>query len=371
MEGVDVSDLAQALTQYAGKSAFVTGHTGFKGSWLSLWLQSLGAKVHGYALAAPSKPSNFEVSRIEAICASHRVADIRDSAELERALRSSEPDFIFHLAAQPLVRDSYSLPAETFETNVMGTVRLLDAVRSIGRPCTIVVVTSDKCYQNFEHVWGYREIDPMGGDDPYSASKGATELVVASYRKSFFAPEAISKHGIRLASARAGNVIGGGDWARDRIVCDMVRALSTGQAVPVRNPRAVRPWQHVLEPLGGYLLIAQRMATSADPKWMSSWNFGPLTSDVLPVSQLTDLFLRTWGEGTWVHQVSERPLHEANLLRLSIDKATSVLGWAPCWSVAQAIDRTARWYRSFYGGGSDMREACMADIHEYLSGASQ
>ena len=371
MEGVDVSDLAHALTHFAGKSVFVTGHTGFKGSWLSLWLHSLGARVHGYALAAPSEPSNFEVSRLAATCASHWIADIRDAASLERALRTSEPDFIFHLAAQPLVRDSYSMPAETFETNVMGTVRLLEAVHSLGRPCTIVVITSDKCYQNSEQVWGYREIDPMGGDDPYSASKGATELVVASYRKSFFPPDAIAEHRIGVASVRAGNVIGGGDWARDRIVCDMVRALSKGQPVPVRNPRAVRPWQHVLEPLGGYLLLAQRMATSADPEWMSCWNFGPLASDVLPVSQLTELFLRTWGEGSWVHQAGERPLHEASLLRLSIDKATSVLGWAPRWNVAQAIDRTARWYRAFYQGKADMREACLSDIRDYVTAASR
>ncbi len=370
MEGVDVNALTQALTQYAGKTAFVTGHTGFKGSWLSLWLQSLGAKVHGYSLAAPSNPNNFEVARIEELCASHRIADIRDAAKLEHALRSSEADFIFHLAAQPLVRDSYSTPADTFETNVMGTVRLLDAVRSIGRPCTIVVITSDKCYQNVEQVWGYREIDPMGGDDPYSASKGAAELVVASYRKSFFPPETIAEHGVRLASARAGNVIGGGDWARDRIICDMVRALSTGQAVPIRNPRAVRPWQHVLEPLGGYLLLAQRMATSVDPLWMSSWNFGPLASDVLPVSKLAELFLRTWGGGSWEHQASDRPLHEANVLRLSIDKAVNVLGWTPCFSVAQAIERTAKWYRAYYQGGLDMREACISDIREYLQAAS-
>ena len=362
---------AEQLRQYAGKSALVTGHTGFKGSWLSLFLHSLGSKVDGYSLAPPTEPNNFTVSRVQEICASHRIADIRDGAELERALRATQPDFIFHLAAQPLVRDSYSMPVETFDTNVMGTVRLLDAVRRLGRPCTVVVVTSDKCYQNVEHVWGYREIDSMGGDDPYSASKGATEIVVASYRRSFFAPESVATHGVRLASARAGNVIGGGDWARDRIVCDMARALSTGQPVPVRNPQAIRPWQHVLEPLGGYLLLAARMATSADPKWMSGWNFGPLSTDVLPVAQLTELFLHVWGAGTWVHQPSERPLHEAHLLRLSIDKATSVLGWNPCFNVAQAIERTARWYRDYYAGNIDMRERCRSDIHDYVTAAGR
>lgn len=366
MEGVGVNIIADALSHFAGKSVFVTGHTGFKGSWLVLFLHSLGAKVHGYSLAAPTEPSNFNVSRVQALCASHRIGDIRDATHLQQALRDSAPDFVFHLAAQPLVRDSYATPADTFDTNVMGTVRLLDAIRVIGRPCTVVVVTSDKCYQNVEQVWGYREIDPMGGDDPYSASKGATELVVASYRKSFFPVKSVAYHDIRVATARAGNVIGGGDWARDRIVCDMVRALSTGQTVLVRNPNAVRPWQHVLEPLGGYLLLAQRMAFSTEPHLMSSWNFGPLSNDVLSVAQLTELFLKVWGEGRWEHQASERPLHEAGVLRLSIDKAVSVLGWKPRFSVAQAIEKTANWYRSFYDGNSNMQETCFSNIRDYL-----
>jgi CDP-glucose 4,6-dehydratase len=371
VEGLDVTELASTLAAYAGRSVFVTGHTGFKGSWLTLWLHSLGAKVHGYSLPAPTNPSNFEVSRVREVCASHYEADIRDSAAIESALAGSQADFVFHLAAQPLVRDSYSAPADTFETNVMGTVRVLDAVRKIGRPCTVVVVTSDKCYQNVEHVWGYREIDPMGGDDPYSASKGATELVVASYRKSFFAPDQLATHGVRLASARAGNVIGGGDWARDRIVCDMVRAFSLGQTVTVRNPSAVRPWQHVLEPLSGYLVLAQRMAASADPAWLSGWNFGPQVGDALPVSDLVELFLRSWGEGRWEHQASERPLHEARILRLSIDKAVNDLGWRPAWSVEEAIGRTAKWYRAFYQGGADMRAMCLSDIRDYTTAAGK
>jgi len=371
VEGVGVNTIANALSHFTGKSVFVTGHTGFKGSWLVLFLQSLGAKVHGYALAAPTEPSNFDVSRVQELCASHRIGDVRDASLLQQALRNSAPDFVFHLAAQPLVRDSYATPADTFDTNVMGTVRLLDAIRVIGRPCTVVVVTSDKCYQNVEQVWGYREIDPMGGDDPYSASKGATELVIASYRKSFFPVESVANHGIRVATARAGNVIGGGDWARDRIICDMVRALSSGQAVPVRNPSAVRPWQHVLEPLGGYLLLAQRIAMSSEPHLMSCWNFGPLSNDVLPVAQLTELFLKVWGEGHWVHQASERPLHEAGVLRLSIDKAVNVLGWKPRFSVAQAIEKTANWYRTFYDGKGNMRETCFSDIRDYLTAADQ
>jgi CDP-glucose 4,6-dehydratase len=365
LEGLAVSDHEALLARFAGRSVFLTGHTGFKGSWLTLWLNALGARVHGYSLPAPTEPSNFEASRVRECCASHHQADVRDPARLEQALRASEADFVFHLAAQPLVRDSYSTPADTFETNVMGTVRLLDAVRSIGRPCTVVVITSDKCYRNDEQVWGYRELDPMGGDDPYSASKGATELVVSSYRRSFFAPEKLSAHGIRLSSARAGNVIGGGDWARDRIICDMVRAFSTGQTVTVRNPSAVRPWQHVLEPLSGYLLLAQRMASSDDPLWSSGWNFGPQTGETLPVSELVDLFLRSWGDGSWRHEPSPRPLHEARILRLSIDKAISELGWKPTWDVAEAIARTATWYRRFYQGGVDMRAACLTDIRDY------
>lgn len=366
LEGVGVtSDLDRVLSGYSGRSAFVTGHTGFKGSWLTLWLNALGARVHGYSLPAPTQPSNFAASRVREICATHHEADIRDGVSLERALRASDADFVFHLAAQPLVRDSYGAPAETFETNVMGTVRVLDAVRSIGRPCAMVVITSDKCYQNSEQIWGYREIDPMGGDDPYSASKGATELVVASYRQSFFAPDQLSNHGVRLASARAGNVIGGGDWARDRIICDMVRAFSAGQVLTVRNPNAVRPWQHVLEPLSGYLLLAQRMASSDNPSWLSGWNFGPLPGDALPVSQLVELFLKSWGEGRWEHQPSEQTLHEAGVLRLSVDKAVYELGWQPGWNVLQAVTRTAAWYRAFYQGGADMREVCQSDIRDY------
>lgn len=370
MEGLAVNDFRSALSRYQGRQVFVTGHTGFKGSWLTAWLHSLGAAVHGYSLPAPTQPSNFEVSRVRELCRSHHEADIRDGQRLEAALRSSDAEFVFHLAAQPLVRDSYDAPADTFDVNVMGTVRVLDAIRKIGRPCTVVVITSDKCYQNVEQVWGYREVDPMGGDDPYSASKGCTELVVASYRKSFFSPEKLESHGVRLASARAGNVIGGGDWARDRIICDMVRAFSEGRTVVVRNPSAVRPWQHVLEPLGGYLYLAQRMAASPDPALLSGWNFGPRAGETLPVSQLADLFLSHWGEGRWEHQSSERPLHEARLLRLSIDKAVSDLGWQPTWGVAEAVRRTASWYRDYYRGGADMQAVCMSDIRDYQSAAS-
>lgn len=360
-----MSDLRRALEGYSGRSVFVTGHTGFKGSWLTLWLKELGARVHGYSLPPPTQPSNFEVSRVRELCDAHHEADIREGQRVEQALRASQADYVFHLAAQPLVRDSYATPADTFETNVMGTVRVLDAVRAIGRPCTVVVITSDKCYQNVEQVWGYREIDPMGGDDPYSASKGATELVVSSYRKSFFHPDRLATHGVRLASARAGNVIGGGDWARDRIVCDIARAQSQGIPIIVRNPRAVRPWQHVLEPLSGYLLLAQRMAQSDAPEWASGWNFGPLAGDTLPVADLVELFIKSWGSGSWEHQPSAQPLHEAKILRLAIDKAVTDLGWQPNWHVGEAVTRTAAWYRKYYQGDRDMREACVQDIRDY------
>jgi CDP-glucose 4,6-dehydratase len=358
-------DFRSVGSWYRGRSVFVTGHTGFKGSWLTLWLDALGARVHGYSLAPPSQPSNFEVCRVRELCTSHWEADVRDRAALESALRSSDAEVVFHLAAQPLVRQSYRLPADTFETNVMGTVRLLDAVRTLGRPLIVVVITSDKCYQNDEHVWGYREIDPMGGDDPYSASKGAAELVVAAYRRSFFPPERWDQHRIKLASARAGNVIGGGDWAPDRIVADLVRALSQGEPVTVRNPGAIRPWQHVLEPLGGYLALAERMATSDDPHWPDAWNFGPAVGEAVPVSRLVDLFIQTWGDGGWRVEPSSEKLHEAHVLRLSIDKAIAELGWQPRWSVSEAVTRTAGWYRAYYRGGADMRAVCLGDIRSF------
>jgi CDP-glucose 4,6-dehydratase len=350
---------------YRGRSVFVTGHTGFKGSWLALWLHALGARVHGYSLPPPSEPSNFEVCRVRELCSSHLEADVRDGETLASALRRSGAEVVFHLAAQPLVRDSYRLPADTFETNVMGTVRLLEAVRSAGRPLVVVVITSDKCYKNDEHVWGYREMDPMGGDDPYSASKGAAELVVAAYRRSFFPPERWEQHRVKLASARAGNVIGGGDWARDRIIADLVRALSQREPVTVRNPGAIRPWQHVLEPLGGYLALAERMALSDDPRWPGAWNFGPSVGEAVSVSQLVEHFIQTWGDGAWQVQPSPEKLHEAHVLRLSIDKAVAELGWQPRWSVSEAIRRTARWYRSYYQGGADMRGLCLDDIRSF------
>lgn len=351
---------------FAGRSVLLTGHTGFKGSWLAIWLARLGAKVSGYALPPPTDPSNFAASGVQALLAHHTEGDIRDAARLRRAMDEAAPDVVFHLAAQPLVRQSYELPRETFEVNVIGTAAVLDAVRALGKPCAVVVVTSDKCYENIEQSWGYREIDPMGGHDPYSASKGAAEIVAAAYRRSFFPPERLSEHGVKLATARAGNVIGGGDWAKDRIAPDVVRHLCEGKPVPVRSPRSVRPWQHVLEPLCGYLTLAGRMLTSDDAGWCGGWNFGPMPGEELPVGRFVDLFLDAWGGGAWEDRSDPRQPHEAGLLRLSIDKAIHRLGWRPRWGVAEAVRRTAAWHRRFLRDqGAGVLAACHDDIEAY------
>jgi CDP-glucose 4,6-dehydratase len=359
MEGVVTS-------AFAGRSVFLTGHTGFKGSWLALWLHRLGARVSGYALPPPTEPNNFSVSGVRDLLDRHYEGDIRDATTLNRAVAEAQADVVFHLAAQAIVRESYQNPRETFETNVIGTAGVLDAVRAAGRPCAVVVVTSDKCYENREQVWGYREIDPLGGHDPYSASKGAAEIVAAAYRRSFFPPDRIAQHGVKLATARAGNVIGGGDWARDRIVVDMARSLAAHEPVPVRSPLAVRPWQHVLEPLAGYLTLAARMLAGDDARWCDAWNFGPPAGEDLPVRRLVELFIEAWGEGAWQDMGRPDAPHEAGVLRLNIDKSLHQLGWRPRWPVAEAVRRAAAWYRRFYRDRpSDMREACLADIAAY------
>lgn len=350
------------------KRVFLTGHTGFKGSWLAMWLHRLGATVYGYSLPPPTEPSNYALSKVSGVLAGETIGDIRDRGLMRGALGSFKPDVVFHLAAQPLVRDSYALPFETFEVNVMGTASVLDAVRDLKRPCAVVCITTDKCYENREQVWGYRECDPMGGHDPYSASKGAAEILIASYRRSFFNPSGLDQHGVQLASARAGNVIGGGDWARDRIVTDIVAALTAGRAVPVRNPHAIRPWQHVLEPLSGYLTLASAMLTKADPKWCEAWNFGPVSGTELSVGKLADAFVKAWGKGGWMDQSSSGQPHEASILRLSIEKAGWELDWHPRWSCEEMIKRTAQWYRSVLCEVADARKACEADIMAYGDG---
>jgi len=306
---------------FADRSVLVTGHTGFKGSWVSILLAHLGARLTGYGLAAPSEPSNFAAARVEELLSGSIEGDLRNLGAVRDAIAAADPDVIFHLAAQPLVRESYRHPHETMETNFMGTCNVLEAVRLRQKQCVVVIITSDKCYENREHLWAYREVDAMGGHDPYSASKGAVELLVASYRRSFFSSMSGSNPQIKVATARAGNVIGGGDWAADRIVPDIVAHLSAGRRVPVRSPGAIRPWQHVLEPLSGYVQLAARMLTDDDPLLCDSWNFGPLTESQVCVADLVNAFCAAWGSGGWEDKSSAHKPHEAGVLRLSIEKA--------------------------------------------------
>ena len=357
--------VAELRKAYAGKRVFVTGHTGFKGSWLSIWLRELGATVTGYALPPDTTLCLFEAARVGE--GMHSVeGDVRDLPQLRRALAEAEPDIVLHLAAQALVRKSYDDPITTLQTNVLGTANVLEALRLERRPCAAVMVTSDKCYENRGWSYGYREDDPMGGHDVYSMSKGAAELVIASWRRSFFAPETFNSHGIAVASARAGNVIGGGDWCLDRIVPDCVRALANGEPVPVRNPRSVRPWQHVLEPLGGYLLLGARLA-AGELDLCAPWNFGPRLEDAQPTQRLVELFIERWGEGRWEDRHDPRQPHEAKFLRLSIEKAQALLGWLPRWNLQKAVEQTADWYRGYYRDppAQGMRDLCVQQIRSY------
>ncbi len=361
--------LAETL---AGRAVFVTGHTGFKGSWLAIWLERLGAKVTGYALAPPTEPSNFAASAVRELLARHHEADVRDGRRLASALGAADPEVVFHLAAQPLVLASYADPRGTFETNILGTLSLLEAVRARAKPCVVVVISSDKCYENCEQVWGYRESDAMGGHDPYSASKGAMELVVSSYRRSYFPPQRLAEHGVKLATVRAGNVIGGGDWSKDRIVTDVVRQLRAGEPIAVRNPCASRPWQHVLQPLSGYLLLAARMLASDDSLWSGAWNFGPRPGEEGSVGRLVELFIGAWGSGAWRDVSRPDQPHESYHLRLCIDKALTHLGWRPAWDLSETVRRTAAWYRQFYAsGGSGMQDYCRQEINAYETAFQQ
>jgi len=345
---------------WMGRRVLVTGHTGFKGSWLSLWLHARGAVVTGFALPPPSDPSLFAAARIAEVV-NHVEGDVRDLAALRRAVDTARPEVIFHLAAQPLVRLSYEQPVETYATNVMGTVHLLEAARQAGGVRAIVNVTSDKCYENREWVWPYRESDPMGGHDPYSSSKGCAELVTAAYRQSFFA-----EGGPALASVRAGNVIGGGDWATDRLVPDLVRAFEAGAAPSIRSPESVRPWQHVLEALGGYQLIAERLL-AGERDFADAWNFGPADDDARPVSWIVERMRAAWGRGAAdaVADSGPRP-HEAGLLRLDCSKARARLGWRPALRLEQTIDWIVAWHRAV-GAGADAREVTLAQIADYAA----
>lgn len=349
---------------FSGKNVFVTGHTGFKGSWLSLWLNSLGARVTGYSLAPPTNPSLFELAGIKELVRSHQ-ADIRERETLAKALCESKPDIVFHLAAQPLVRESYKIPAETFETNVMGTVNLLEAVRSCRTVKAVVNITTDKCYENREWAWGYREGDRLGGHDPYSNSKACSELVTASYRSSFFNPDEYEKHGVALATARAGNVIGGGDWAAERLVPDILRALLAGEAIYIRNPLAIRPWQHVLEPLNGYLTLAQRLY-ECGPEYAEGWNFGPMDADAKPVEWIVRRLCRLWGEEARYEIEKGVQPHEAHYLKLDCSKASARIGWRPKWTLDRALDSIIEWTH-YYRSGSDIRNICQKQINDYMT----
>jgi CDP-glucose 4,6-dehydratase len=351
-----------------GKRVFMTGHTGFKGSWLSLWLQSLGAEVTGFALAPPTSPSLFEVANV-AVDMKSVIGDIRDFDTLQKALLLANPEVVIHMAAQPLVRYSYANPIETYATNVMGSVHLLESVRQTKSVKAVVNVTSDKCYQNNEWVWGYREDEPLGGYDPYSNSKGCSELVTSAYRSSYFNPNNFNQHGVALASARAGNVIGGGDWAGDRLVPDFVRSIVAGETVIIRNPHAIRPWQHVLEPLSGYLNLAEKLFTQG-VKFAQAWNFGPMDSDAKTVGWIVNQLVNNWGGDAnfKIDDGASVNLHEAHFLKLDCSKARMQLGWEPQWDSKQTVERICSWHKAHLAG-ADMKAYTLNEIAQYQSSA--
>lgn len=349
---------------WTGKVVLLTGHTGFKGSWLSLWLQSMGAKVIGYALSPPTDPSLFITANVANGMTSLE-GDIRDLAALSKVFEKHRPDIVMHMAAQSLVRHSYANPVETYSTNVMGTVHVLEAARQAGSVRVIVNVTSDKCYENREWVWGYRENEAMGGYDPYSNSKGCAELVTSSYRSSYFNPDQYADHRVALASARAGNVIGGGDWAEDRLIPDIMRAIVQGKPVHIRNPHAIRPWQHVLEPLSGYLMLAEKLWKDG-AAYGEAWNFGPSDEDTRPVSWIADRLTKAWGAGaSWKLDERHHP-HEAHYLKLDCSKAKSRLHWHPRWHLEDALGAIVEWHLA-HQAGKNMREVTLHQIAAYKS----
>ncbi len=338
----------------------ITGHTGFKGSWLSFWLLEMQAAVYGFSQAPETRPALFEQLKL-ASSLNHQLGDVRNTEQVQGWLHQSQPDALFHLAAQPLVRRSYREPLLTWQTNVLGTLNVLEAVKALNKPCAVVVVTTDKVYENREWVYAYREEDRLGGHDPYSSSKAATELAVASWRASFFP----AGSGVRIATARAGNVIGGGDWSEDRIVPDMIRALAEEKPIAVRNPQAVRPWQHVLEPLSGYLQLAEKLEQDESPIWQNPFNFGPEASDFRSVKELVEESLKSW-PGTWQDQSDPAAPHEANLLNLTIEKARQQLGWQPRWNFNEAIEQTISWYREVLKNRINPVELCREQIRRYV-----
>jgi CDP-glucose 4,6-dehydratase len=333
-------------TIYGGKKVFLTGHTGFKGSWLLKIFSMLGAEVKGYALAPENDFDLYHLLNGDKLCNSV-IADLRDRQTLSDAITDFEPDFIFHLAAQPLVRLSYDIPVDTFEINAIGTANVLEGMRKLTKPCYTVMITTDKVYHNNEWAYPYRENDRLGGYDPYSASKACTELVIDSYRNSFFNTGKYSSHQKAIAVGRAGNVIGGGDWAKDRLIPDIIRALSKNESIEIRNPNAVRPWQHVLEPLVGYLLLGAKLFNEPE-KYSTAFNFGPHFNDALPVTEMVNLAIKYWGNGSYfVNQNPNQP-HEAGLLKLDISKALVEIGWQPKFNASSALNYTVTWYNSYF-----------------------
>jgi CDP-glucose 4,6-dehydratase len=354
------------LNIYREKVVLVTGHTGFKGTWLTIWLKALGAHVVGYSLEPNTKPSIFEETGLESKI-THIIGDLRDENHLTEVLQNYNPEFVFHLAAQSLVRLSYKKPKLTYETNVIGLVYLLEAVRKTNSVRVVINVSSDKCYENKEWVWGYRENDPMGGYDPYSSSKGCSELITRAYRRSFF-KNGENNH-VNLASARAGNVIGGGDWAKDRIVPDCVRFLTSKKPIEIRNPHAIRPWQYVLEPLSGYLWLGAQLS-EVGRNFASSWNFGPIENQTMTVKELVQQMINIWGEGSWVlQQDAHMQPHEANYLKLDCSKAYRILKWHAIYDIHETIINTVNWYKSYYKENVDAYELCLKQIEKYVTKA--
>ena len=360
---------AFADTFWRGKRVFLTGHTGFKGGWLALWLAKLGAEVRGYALEPATDPNLFTVARVGSALDDIR-GDIRNAAALEPALRSFAPEVVFHLAAQPLVRASYDDPIGTYETNVIGTARVLDAIRRTPSVRAIVCVTTDKCYENKEWIWGYRESDPLGGYDPYSSSKACAEIVSAAYRQSYFPTAKLAEHKVALATARAGNVIGGGDWSLDRLIPDLVRGFLAGEPVRIRRPQAIRPWQHVLEPLAGYIALAEHLLSDNAAHYAAAYNFGPYDEDAKPVGWIVEKMTGFWGDGaSWVLD-PDPGVHEAGYLKLDASKAHADLGWKPRLRLETALQWLVEWYRNWQSG-ADMHAFTLDQIKAYEALLSQ
>jgi CDP-glucose 4,6-dehydratase len=349
---------------WKGKRVLVTGNTGFKGSWLTLWLQAVGVEVTGYSLPPPTQPNLFELARVSNGITSI-LGDVRDFPFLKQVLKEKTPEIVFHLAAQTVVRTSYNDPIETYSTNIMGTVNLLEAIRQLNQPCIVVVVTSDKCYENNGLIWGYRENEPMGGRDPYSSSKGCIELVVEAFRQSYFSDNDSAHSKILLGSGRAGNVIGGGDWTKDQLIADVMRAFLAGQPARIRNPRAVRPWQFVLEPLEGYLSLAEHMWTHGQ-EFAEGWNFGPFHEDTKSVSWMVGRLVNMWGDSAYWEEDKKVHPHEDKILKLDITKARSRLHWSPRLHLEEALGWTVEWYKA-YQKKKDLCNLTLAQIARYES----